>query len=236
MADTSFNYLSVPNSKLDTELKLKAKSGTEVFVKHVGVNTQYQPSNIENIKFSYNSQSQQLKWNQPIQGEEFKYTIYIDKIDNIKNKKYTLCSIVDTTKLGRYSEVLTTKSDSPSITLDFTKPDLIDCKEFDVIVVAEQTGSGKITILSPVFNSKGKSSDDKSGGDGNDDKKSNTGLVVIIVILSVIIIVGGIAAFFIIRKYKSKGMVSQDGKQTSMAMLGNTPNEKLVESQAAVDP
>ncbi len=31
-------------------------------------------------------------------------------------------------------------------------------------------------------------------------------------------------------------MMSTDGKQTSMAMLGGTQNDKLVESQAEVDP
>ena len=31
-------------------------------------------------------------------------------------------------------------------------------------------------------------------------------------------------------------MMVNDGKATSMAMLGNTPNEKLVESQVVVDP
>ena len=236
MADTSFNYLSVPNSKLDTELKLKGALNTEIFVKHVGIKTIYQP-NIEKITFSYNSQTQQLKWTQPIKDQEFKYTIYVDKIDNIKNKGYTLCSIINTSKLGRYSEILTTNSNAPYITLDFTKPDLVDCKEFDVIVVAEQTNLGKLTILSPVYNSKGKSSDDKTdNNDGDDEPQSNTGLIVIIIILSIIIIGGGIAAFFIIRKYKSKGMMSTDGKQTSMAMLGSAQNDKLVESQAEVDP
>ncbi|MBO6243381.1 MAG: hypothetical protein J6O41_02280 [Clostridia bacterium] len=235
MADTSFNYLSVPNSKLDTELKLKGADNTEIFVKHVGIKDVYQP-NIEKITFSYNAQTQELKWTQPIKGQEFKYTVYVDKIDNIKNKGYTLCSIIDTTKLGRYSEVLTTNSNNPYITLDFTKPDLIDCKEFDVIVVAEQTNEGKLTILSPVYNSKGESSEDKSDGNDDDEPSSNIGLIVIIIILSIIIIGGGIAAFFIIRKYKSKGMMSTDGKQTSMAMLGGTQNDKLVESQAEVDP
>ena len=94
-----------------------------------------------------------------------------------------------------------------------------------------------MTLLSPVYNSKGESSDDEEeGNDEPDDGGSNTGLIVIIAILVVIIIGGGIAAFFIIRKYRSKGVVIEDGKATSMAMLGSTKNEKLVESQAVVDP
>ena len=61
-------------------------------------------------------------------------------------------------------------------------------------------------------------------------------MIIIIVVLSVVLVGGGIAAYFIIRKYRSKGVVVADGKATSMAMLGSTKNEKLVESQAVVDP
>ena len=95
-----------------------------------------------------------------------------------------------------------------------------------------------MTILSPVYNSRGESSDDKKQEEPkkDDDGGSNTGLIIIIIILSVIIIAGGVIAFFIVRKYKSKTTMVQDGKATSMAMLGNTQNDKLVESQAQVDP
>jgi len=55
-------------------------------------------------------------------------------------------------------------------------------------------------------------------------------------VLSVVVIGGGIGAFFIIKKYRSKGVIVADGKATSMAMLGSTKNEKLVESQVSVDP
>ena len=72
--------------------------------------------------------------------------------------------------------------------------------------------------------------------DKEEEPSSSTGLIVVIVILSIIIVGGGIAAFFIIRKYRSKGMISTDGKATSMAMLGNNQSDKLLESQAAVDP
>ena len=236
MADTNFNYLSIPNSKLDTELKLKGKKGLEIFIKHVGLDKSYNP-NIKSIKFKYNSKTHMLNWTQPIENEEFKYNLYIDKIDNIKNKGYTLCSIVDITKLGRYNEIIKTNSSTPYTILDFTKPELIEFTDFDVIVIAEQINNGKLTILSPVYNSKGESSDDdKDKGDNINNRESNTGLIIVIIVLSLIIIGGGVAAFFIIRKYKAKGMMVNDGKATSMAMLGNTPNEKLVESQVVVDP
>ena len=235
-ANPGYDYMSVPNTKLDTELKLTGKKDVNVFVRHVGIDKSYQPY-VEKMKIGYDEKNKRINWTQPILNEEFKYTIYVDKIGSIKNKKYTLCDIVDTSKLGRYSQVLTTSESNPNITLDFSKPDLVDCTEFDVIIVAEQTNKGKLTLLSPVYNSKGESSDDEEeGNDEPDDGGSNTGLIVIIAILVVIIIGGGIAAFFIIRKYRSKGVVIEDGKATSMAMLGSTKNEKLVESQAVVDP
>ena len=95
-----------------------------------------------------------------------------------------------------------------------------------------------MTVLSPVYNSRGESSDDESNStDGNkdDEEESNIGLIVVVIILTVILIGGGVAAFFIIRKYKSKGVVIANGKATSMAMLGSTQNDKLVESQAVAE-
>ena len=144
--------------------------------------------------------------------------------------------IIDISKLGRYSEIKKTNSRTPNTTLDFTKPELVDCTEFDVIIVAEQINKGKLTILSPVYNSRGESSDDEGDNPNKGDGNNNTGLIIIIVVLSAVIIGGGIAAFFIIRKYKSKGMISTDGKATSMALLKSTASDKLVESQAVVDP
>ena len=238
MSDPGYDFMSVPNSKLDTELKLIGNKGVEVFVRHVGIDNYYQPY-IDPIKFSYDSNSHKLSWNKPIENGEFKYSIFIDKINNIKDMKYTLCDTVNTTKLGRYSEILITNDITPNITIDFSKPELVDCKEFDVIVLAEQTNLGKLTVLSPVYNSKGESSDDQpqngGGGGGNKEEENITGLIVVAVILSVILIGGGVAAFFIIRKYRSKGVIITDGKATSMAMLGSTQSDKLVESQAVVE-
>ena len=168
-----------------------------------------------------------------------KYHSSLEKMcENIRDKKYTLCDTVNTTKLGRYSQILITDDITPNITIDFSKPELTDCKEFDVIVLAEQTNYGKLSVLSPVYNSRGEYSDDESkstDGDKPGEGSSNIGLIIVVVILSVILIGGGVAAFFIIRKYKSKGVVITDGKATSMAMLGSTQSDKLVESQAVAE-
>ena len=62
---------------------------------------------------------------------------------------------------------------TPNITIDFSKPELTDCKEFDVIVLAEQTNYGKLSVLSPVYNSRGEYSDDESKSTDGDKPGEN---------------------------------------------------------------
>jgi hypothetical protein len=235
-SDPGYDFKSVPNTKLDTELKLIGKKDLEVFVKHIGLDDYYQP-NIDPIKITYNDAEKKLNWVQPIENEEFKYDLYIDSLNSIRDKGYTLCNTVDTTKFGRFHYNVTTAEHTYSYTIDFTKPELADLSDFDAIIVAQQINNGKLIFLSPVFSTKEEAPD--SGSTSPDDDKGSkisTGLIIIIVALSVVLVGGGIAAYFIIRKYRSKGVVVADGKATSMAMLGSTKNEKLVESQAVVDP
>ena len=131
---------------------------------------------------------------------------------------------------------LTTNSGNPSIQIDFTKPELQGYDEFDVIIVAEQLNNGKLTILSPVYNSNGESSEGggEEGGEsvepGNDS--NSTGLIVLIIILSVALVGGGIAAFILFYKYKKKGQVTSGNKATSLALIKSQQDGKLVESQA----
>ena len=41
--NTKFNFKTIDNPRLDTELKLHADNGVEVFVKHIGISERYQP-------------------------------------------------------------------------------------------------------------------------------------------------------------------------------------------------
>ena len=233
-ANTKYQFKSVDNTKLDTELKLSADDGVEVFVKHVGISERYQPL-VNDIEISYNKKSRLLSWNQPIENEEFQYTIYIDKKGVLYKLGYTLCDIVDVSKLGHFSEVITSDIKNPSLTV----PNLgKEYEEFDVIIIAQQLNKGKLTIMSNVYDQDGIPYDDKGGkkdDDDDSDKKSSgnsTGLIVLIIILSVIIIAGAIFAFIVYRSYKSKGEINRKNKETSMALIKSTKNEKLVESQA----
>ena len=234
--NSKYNFKSVYNTKLDTELKLESGNGVEVFVKHVGMNERYQPL-INDIQISFNNNSRVLNWTQPIEGEEFKYTVYFDKIKTISRLGYTLCSIVDVSKLAHYNEIIISDNKNPRLIV----PELgKDYEKFEVIIVAEQVNKGKITILSSVYDSNGDSSDDedkddddKSDDDNNSNKSNNNiNLIVVIIILSVVIIIGGISILIIYIKYKNKVEVSKKKKETSMALIQSAQNEKLVESQA----
>ena len=243
MPNSKFNYININNTKLDTELKLFGKNGVEVFVKHVGISEIYQP-NIKDIEFNYNKDTHLLNWTKPIENEdegedeEFIYTIYIDKLDNIKKLSYTLCSFTEVSKLAHYSEVLRTSSKTPNITIDFTKPELKEYYDFDVIIVAEQVNKGKFTLLSAVYDSNGNTYDGNEDNNSDNQSGNRTGLIVLIVILSIVLVGGCIAAIILYCKFKSEGKVKSNNKETSMAMIKSAQNDKLIESQAAnqIDP
>ena len=230
-------FKTVENTKLDTELTLTADNGVEIFVKHVGISSKYQPV-VKDIQINYDNNTRILNWTQPIDDEEFEYTIYIDKIDTLKKLGYTLCSIAEVTKLGHWSQTIRTDSRTPNITVptDIGK----DYEEFDCIIVAEQINNGKLTLLSPVTDSKGNSPDEEpesdtiepDTSDKEPESKSNTGLIILIVILSVVIIAGAIFAFIVYRRYKSQGEISKTKKETSMALINSAQKDKLIESQA----
>ena len=237
-ANTKNAILSVENPKLDTELKIIADYGVEVYVKHIGLNNKYLPV-VHTLKIGYNNQTCLLNWTQPIDNEEFTYTIYIDKPYYISRNGFTLCSLTERTKLGHYSESITTNSPTPNITIDFSKPGLgEDYRIFEVIIVAEQNNNGRLTFMSEPYNSTGISPSEGGEGDETTDQETeapeetNTGLIVIVVILVVVIVGGGILAIVLYRKYRSKGVVNEKVKETSMALITGTKNEKMVESQA----
>ena len=124
---------------------------------------------------------------------------------------------------------------NPTKKIDFSQPDLgPDYGEFDIIIVAEQLEKQKFTFISATYDSLGNSNEDPD--DSDDTPGNKTGLIVIISILSVVIIGGGIAAVLIYLKFRKKVQVTEQNKQTSMALLNSTKQEKLVESQVQVDP
>ena len=235
LSNNKVKIISFENPKLDTELRLyNGKDGDEIFVKHSGYGklSHVTPQKIE---IKYDSKTYNLSWTAPLINENFEYQIFIDKIDVIKQKKYTLCHLAEMSKLGHHKEILKSNSKNPSLIIDFSKPDLgPDYGDFDIIIVAEHLEKQKFTFLSPTCDSTGHC-DEESDEPPKEGVK--TGLIVVLVILSVVIIAGGIAAVLLYLKYRKKAQIIEQNKQTSMAMInGTTHDDNLVESQAQVDP
>ena len=158
------------------ETKLRFYNGTkddEIFIKHLGYDSNVLPK-IKKIVIKYNNVTKLLNWTSPLKNEKFEYTIYIDKIGEIKKHNYTLCDLIDITKLGRYKQILISDSITPNITIDFTSPELgPDFGEFDVIIVAEQLENQKLTFLSYTYDSLGNSDDDGSDEEEEEEEEES---------------------------------------------------------------
>ena len=218
--DQKINYINVENIDLDMGVNLTTDNTTKVFVRHIGVEDPYTPY-VDDIKISFDKGNKAFKLKQPIEEEEFKYTIYIDKYDALKNKNYSLCSFVGNTKLPHYSKNINSADADVKIEVDFDSDELKDYDEFDALVLAEQVNNGKLMILSNVFQYKLSS-----------DSTINTTLIIIIVVLAVVLVGGGITIFIFLRKYKNRPNSKKlDAKQTSLAMVDNE-NEKMIMSTA----
>ena len=151
----------------------------------------------------------------------FDLQINLDKKGNLLKENYTLCSFTEMSKLAHYTVSITSDSETNKITLDFSTSKLRGYEKFDVLILAEQTGKGKIMVLSKVFQ-----------GSKKENGSSNIVLVVVLVILAVLLIGGAILAFILLRRYKLKPAREKlNAKETSLAMVGNQ-NEKMITSSA----
>ena len=231
-------YLTIENTKLDTELKIfKAQKDTEIFVKHSGISlNKKRIASTNKIKITYNKENSYLNWTQPIYDQNFTYTLFFDEIGKIKEQHFTLCNTTKGSKLGLFTKTYSSNSRSPGIKIDKDGELKGLPEQFDVIIIAEEVEDFKITVLSATYDSEGGNDEPAPSNEVIGEEPDNTGLVVLISILSAVIIVGIIIAVYIFYKYKSKGQVISQNKQTSMALLNSTKEDKLVESQVQVDP
>ena len=233
-------FLTIENTKLDTELKItKAKKGDEIFLKHIGISlSRKRIASPSRIRIVYNPETKLLNWTQPIPDQNFTYTLYFDTIDTLKPYHFTLCNATTGSKLGRYIKTISTNSRTPGIKVDVENDPELDKEltQFDVVIIAEEIAEFKITVVSATYDSLGGNNEPEPSTIVIEGEDNNVGLVVLISILSVVIIAGIIIAIFVFRKYKSKGQVIKENKQTSMALLNSAKEDKLVESQVQVDP
>ena len=221
-ANTKNNFRNIGNTKLDTELVLKIDGDSKVFVKYIGINNRYQPV-IKDLAVSFQPEQKLLVFNQPIEGEEFIYTIYLDRRGSLEKQNFTLCSIIENTKLSHYTASVTSKEESITFYLDFNSPDLIDYKSFDVFVLAEQVNNGKLMILSDIY-----------AHTIIVEESSNTTLVIILVVLAVLLVCGGIFIFICLRRIKNRPMEKQIvAKPTNLEDIqGTSKGEKMLDSMA----
>ena len=217
-------YLSLENTRLDTGLNLTTDNAAKVFVRHIGLEEKYNPY-CEELTVSFDKGNHTIKFKQPIAEEEFKYTVFIDHYDTLKNKSLTLCSVAENIRLAHYSKTINSTEENIEIFIDFDSAELTEYKEFDALVLAEQVNNGKLMILSNIIQF-------KLPPDGGDSGGSNTTLIIIVVVLGVVLVAGGIIIFFCLKKYKNKPNSKKlDAKQTSLAMVDNE-NEKMIMSTA----
>ena len=205
----------IENTKLDTELKFHTEKDTEAFVKYVGTKNTFQRV-IKEIEIWYDYATRVLNWSQPIENEEFTYSIIVDKLDVLKNKSYTLCSLIDAKELGYYTQSITSNSNNPNITLPELGEEYV---EFDALIVAEQTNNEKITFLSDVFNFyKKEGSEEEVKPKEQDQGSNNVILIVILCIVSLVVIAGVVVGIILYLKNK-KNKSDNSGKEPSFELI-----------------
>jgi hypothetical protein len=221
-SDQKIYFTSFENIRLDTGLNLTTDNSAKVFVRHTGLEEEYSPY-YEELAISFDRENRSIKFKQPIAEEEFNYTVFIDNYGALKNKGLTLCSVAENIKLAHYTKTINSSEENVKIDIDFDSPELVEYKEFDAIVLAEQVNNGKLMFLSNLIQTKV-----PNRGSGN----NNTTLIIVIVVLGVVLVAGGILIFFCLKKYKERPNSKKlDAKQTSLAMVDNE-NEKMIISTA----
>ena len=226
---SKYNYRNIENTNLDTLLSfedLTQKEVPEIFIKYIGTNEVYQPI-IQQFNILTEENGKVIIFNQPIEGEEFNYTIYIDKRGNLVKQNYTLCSFTKTSKLAHYSQTITSIEKNITIKLDFSKSELKGYENYDCLILAD---NGKMMILSSIFNNKGENDD--SGN--KDDDSSNILLVGILIGLGVLLVAGGIILFVCLRNLRNKPMENVIiAKPTNLDDIQNAnKGEKMLDSMA----
>ena len=224
-SNSKFKFKKIPNIKLDTELIIKTDyKDVDMFIKHTGFDDKDFNPNVKPITIEY--KDKKIIFTQPIVNEQFKYTLYIDKKDNIRNKKYTLCSFADEGRFAPLTIELTTAERAIKVDFDIeNNKELEEYKLFDVLILAKEIDKGKLWILSDIYSNKPTPEDPES-------KQTRTALIVVIIVLSVICILGGVAVFLYVRKLKSQPRGAIIAKPTDFSDLDGMNQEKLVESMS----
>ena len=227
-------FRNIKNTNLDTELIFTGVNSSNIFIKHVGISSEYSPS-INEFKPSYDPTTHVLTFNQPIDGELFNYIILLDKKGNLERQQITLCSFVTGNKLAHYSAQFSSSEKILNYTFDFGSEKLIGYEDnLDIYVMAEQFNKGQLSFLSDIIQYE-KKEKGKSDGEGDTEPEdSNIALIIIICVLSVLLIGGGIFIFLCLRrtKQKTKGNNPMYAQTTNLDDLQGQKQEKLTNSMS----
>ena len=227
-ANTKNNFRNIHNIKLETELLLKAKNSAKIFIKHSGVDERYQPT-VKEIGITFDKVKNFIL-TQPIENERFKYTIYLDKRDNLKKHNYTLCSFTEISKLAHYTTSVISDEKNVTISIDFNQNNLKDYKTFEVLVLAEGIDNGKIMILSDIHEDEVYEHEEDNNPPPQEEP-SNLALVIVLIVLAILLVAGALIAFILLRRYKLKpNREKLDAKETSLAMVDNKEQAMMASS------
>jgi hypothetical protein len=222
-ANTKNNFRNIENIKMDIELLLTTQNSAKIFVKHVGVDEIYRPV-VKDIEVSFDGDSKSLYFTQPIENEEFKYTIYLDKKGNLQNQAFTLCSFAEISKLAHYTKSIISNKEKESLPLDFNENALKGYESFDVLVLAEGVNNGKIMVLSNIY----------SHSIVYEEGSSNLALIIVLIVLALLLVVGGIVVVIFLQKFKNKSHIQ--AKSTSLAMVSNKTENMISMTESVANP
>ena len=219
------NYRNIQNTKLDTLLNFENLNAgnqdeeVKIFVKHIGTNEPLTPI-INEFKIEFDEDNKAITFDQPIVGEDIRYTVYLDKKGNLNNK-YNLCTFAEVSKLGHYSESFDSDEEKITYKIDFDKSELKGYESFDLFVLAQEKNNGQFMILSNTIS-------------GDVSEESNIVLVIILVVLAIILVGGGVFLFICLRNYKNKPMENVIiAKPTNLDDIQDAnKGEKMLDSMA----
>ena len=214
-------YKTFKNIKLDTKLIVNTEfKDVMMFIKYAGIDEEPRME-VLNLDITY--EDKYIRFNQPILDEDFKYTILIDKVNNLVKQAYTLCSFSQNSKLAPITFNIESSDSEIRYPFDTENSEYSEYKDFDVLILAEQINNGKMMILSDVLS---------IGAKVEVKNSQRTLLIIIVIILSVILVAGGIFVFLYVRKLKSSPRDKIIGaKQTNIDDIESAnAGEKMIES------
>ena len=220
-------YKTFKNIKLDTKLIVNTEfKDVMMFIKYTGIDEE---PRIEVLNLDITYEDKYIRFNQPILDEDFKYTILIDKVNNLVKQAYTLCSFSQNSKLAPITFNIESSDSEIRYPFDTENSEYSEYKDFDVLILAEQINNGKMMILSDVLS---------IGAKVEVKNSQRTLLIIIVIILSVILVAGGIFVFLYVRKLKNSprdkiiGAKQTDVDDIESANAGEKMIESMRESQA----